>query len=551
MLKATRLVSIQMAILALAIGLTGCDRQYDIIIQGGRILDGSGGDPIIADVGIRGDRIARIGDLSGAEAQRVIDADGRYVAPGFIDVHSHAGPGLAREETSVAHALLAQGITTAVINPDGGGPIDLVAQRNSLLEHGMGVNAVQFIGHNSVRRQAMGGSHDRAPTEAELEDMKRMTREAMEAGAFGLSTGLFYTPGIYSEIQEPIELARITAEYDGVHQSHIRDESDYGIGVVASVDEIIEISRATGVTGIVTHIKALGPNVWGQSEQIVENIERARAEGLDIYADQYPYNASATGLNAALIPAWARASGDGGLSGRLEDPQLAARIREEVKDNLARRAGAERIMFRSPSSLVGKTLQDVADEEGVHPVDAAIELARTVSPGIISFNMSDDDIYRFMRQPWTMTSSDGGLPVFGRGSTHPRAYGAFARKLGVYVRDRGVVDLPFAIRSMTGLSAEVKRIRDRGFIKEGAFADIVVFDLDRIDDPADFENPHRYSEGMDYVLVNGELAIDRGEFTNALAGRVLTRRGPAAGYTQADYIPESDEETEADATSGN
>lgn len=537
------------ALAVLAVGLAGCgEGEYDLIIRGGSVLDGSGTAAVVTDVGIRGDRIARVGDLSGAAAGRVIDATGLYVAPGFIDVHSHAGGGLASARTSAAHALLAQGITTAVINPDGGGPIDLVAQRNTLLRDGLGVNAAQLIGHNSVRRRAMGGSHNRAPTAAELEEMKRMTREGMEAGAFGLSTGLFYTPGIYSETAEVVPLARIAAEYDGIHQSHIRDESDYDIGVVASVDEIIQISRESGVTGIVTHIKALGPNVWGDSRQIVENIERARAEGLDIWADQYPYHASATGLSAALIPAWAVASGEGGLAGRLQDPSLASRIRSEVRDNLARRAGADRILFRGSGAIAGRTLQQVADERRLNAVDAAIQLVLAGSPGIISFNMDDADIERFMRQPWTMTSSDGGLPVFGSGSTHPRAYGAFARKLGVYVRDRQVVDLPFAIRSMTGLSAEVFRIADRGFIQPGAFADIVVFDLDRVADPADFENPHQYSEGMVYVLVNGELAIDAGEFTNALAGRVLTRRGPAAGYTRADYRP--DEPVEPEDTIG-
>jgi len=283
-------------------GVMKVGEPYDLIISGGRVLDGTGNPWYYTDLALAGDRIAVVGDLSSASAVRRIDAGGLYVAPGFIDVHIHAGGGLASRDRSPAHALLAQGNTTVVIGPCGSGPVDIAGQRAELLEHGLGVNVVQFIGHGSVRSAVMG-MEDRTPTEAELEEMKALIRRGMEEGAFGMSSAPFYAPGSFSETDELVELARVVAEYKGVHESHIRDESDYTIGLVAAVEELIQISRASGVTGVVSHIKALGPGVWGFSGAVVGCINRARDEGLEIYADQYPYEASSTGLDAALLPA--------------------------------------------------------------------------------------------------------------------------------------------------------------------------------------------------------------------------------------------------------
>ncbi len=511
-----------LALLVLLIPSGCADEPYDLILRGGFVLDGTGNEAFAADVGIRGERIAAVGNLARAEATEILEVQGLYVAPGFIDLHSHAGGGLESENLSVAHALVAQGITTAVINPDGGGSVDIAAQQEALLEHGLGVNVIQLVPHASIRQRAMGGSHDRAPTHEEMAEMLRLTREGMEAGAFGLSTGLFYTPGFYAETDEVIELMRIVAEYDGVHSSHIRDESDYSIGVVAAVQEIIDIARETGSAGIVSHVKALGPNVWGQSREIVERIDAARAEGVEVWADQYPYDASATGFVAALVPAWARDGGSGEMRDRMRDPELGERIHAGMAENLARRGGADRIMFRGSGGIAGRTLAELAEEAGADPVDHAFEMiAGGDSPGIISFNMHEDDIATLMQQPWTLTSTDGGLPTFGSGTPHPRTYGAFPRKLRKYVREEGVVDLAFAIRSMTGASAEAFRVRDRGVLRSGAWADVVVFDFERVHDPADFMEPHQYSEGMVHVFVNGVAVIRDGTFTNALPGRVL------------------------------
>jgi len=489
------------------------------------VLDGSGADAAPGDVGIRGDRIAGFGDLSDASGAVELDLTGLYLAPGFIDAHSHGGPGLADPEASPAIALLAQGITTAFINPDGGGPVNVAEQREDLLEHGIGVNAAQLVPHGSVREEVLGMA-DRAPSAAELEQMRSLVRAGMEEGAFGLSSGPFYAPGSFSETSELIELARVAAEFGGVYTSHIRDESDYTIGLEASVAEVIEVAEGAGLTGIVTHIKALGPRVWGLSATIVEMIETAQARGVSVFADQYSYDASSTGLSSALLPRWAQAGGADSLQARLAVPETLALIREEMVENLDRRGGADRIQIRDydPNpSWAAWFLSDFAEEWDVDPIEAAIRILRQTSPAITSFNMNEEDIRRYMVQPWTMTSTDGSLPRFGEGLPHPLSYGTFARKIRRYVLEEGVLDLPTAIRSMTSLPADVLGVQDRGSIRAGAFADLVVFDLDRVRDVATYEEPHQLSEGMVHVLVNGEFAIREGAPTQITAGRVLTR----------------------------
>jgi N-acyl-D-aspartate/D-glutamate deacylase len=499
-------------------------QEYDVVIRGGRVLDGTGNPWYYADVAIAGDRVAAVGSLAGATARRIIDARGLYVAPGFIDVHSHAGGGLARANLSAARPLLAQGITTVFVNPDGGGPIDMGQQRADLLAHGIGVNVAQMVPHGSVRGEVVG-SADRAPTSIELTRMKTIVRAGMEAGAFGLSSGPYYAPGSFAKTDELVELARIAAEYDGVYSSHIRDEADYSIGVVAAVDEVIQVAREAGLPGIVTHIKALGPRVWGFAGALVRRIERAREDGIEVFADQYPYEASSTSLAAALLPRWAQAGGGDSLRGRFADAQTRARIRAEMLENLDRRGGAERIQFASwtDHSVEGSTLAEYAERLGVEPVDAAISMIERSSPSIVSFNMDDDDIELLMRQPWTMTSSDGTLVEMGSGVPHPRAYGTFPRKLRVYVVERNVIGLEQAIRSMTSLPATVMRVRDRGVLRAGSFADVVVFDMARVRDAATYQEPHQLAEGMVHVLVNGRFAIDGGVFGESLHGRVLSR----------------------------
>lgn len=499
--------------------------RYDVLLRNGRVLDGSGNPWFQADVAFLDGRIAAIGPLEGATASLEIDASGLFVAPGFIDTHTHAGGGLATAELSHARPLLAQGQTMILANPDGRSPLDLAEQRNALLRDGLGVNVGQLVGHGSLR-QAVIGMEDRLATDQELEEMKRLLRAGLEEGAWGLSAGPFYTPGSYSDTREHVELGKVAAEFDVPYQSHVRDEADYTVGVIEAVEEIITVSREAGIPGVFTHAKVLGPNVWGFSQVIVHRVERAREEGLEIYADQYPWPASATGLSAALLPRWSQVGGRDSLQARLEDPTTRARIREEMVENLARRGGADRIQFRRFSqdpTIEGRLLSDVAAERGMDPLDLSLELLTLGSPAIVSFNMIERDIETFMIQPWTMTSSDGDLVPWGEGVPHPRSYGSFPRKLREYVVEREIITLSFAIRSMTSLPAQVYRIPDRGLLQEGMAADVVIFDLEKTREKGTFTDPHQLAEGMIHVFVNGEAAILDGEFTGILAGKVLQK----------------------------
>jgi len=504
--------------------------RFDIIIRDGRVLDGSGNPWVLADVGIRGDRIVAIGNLGAATATTVLDAKGRYVTPGFIDTHSHAGSTLANPEMGAAGQLLAQGLTTVFINPDGGGATNLAEQRTRLTERGVGVNVAMMIPHGSVRG-AVIGSDDRAPTADEMRRMEEMVRKGFTDGAFALSSGPFYAPGSFAKTDELVALAKVAAGYGAPYQSHIRDESDYTIGLLAAVEEVITVAREANTRGVVTHIKALGPNVWGFSAAIVERIDRAREQGVEVFADQYPYEASSTSLAAALVPRWAQAGGRDAFLARVADPAQRARIVTEMSDNLARRGGAARIQFASygpDRSLDGQTLAQVSAARNADAVATALALLEKGDASIVSFNMNDADIERLMRQPWTMTSSDGNLTRLGAGVPHPRGNGAFPRKIRKYVVEQGTVGLADAIRSMTSLPASVYRMEDRGVLRPGAYADVVVFDLDRVHDKATYENPHQVAEGMVHVVVNGRVAWKDGQITPERHGRVLARGASGA-----------------------
>ncbi len=518
--------SLALLILLLLVAAPARGQERSILIRNGRVLDGSGNPWLRADVLVVGDRISAVGRLGDVAADEVIDATGLYVSPGFIDSHSHAGPGLASPGLSHGEPLLAMGLTTVFVNPDGGGPTDMTGQRYELLAEGLGVNVAQLVPHGSVRREVVG-YYDRAATPEELERMRTIVAEGMQEGAWGLSSGTFYVPGSYAPPAEIEALAREIAHYGGTYTSHIRDESTYSVGLIAAVDEVIDVGRAAGIPVVITHVKALGPLVWGYGAAIVARVERARAEGIQVFADQYPYTASATGLEAALMPRWAQAGGRDAMLSRMADPDTMARVHTGMVDGLARRGGADRIQFRRyrpDPSIEGRLLSDLAAERGEDPIDTAVDLIRRNGASIVSYNMSDEDVATLMTQPWTMTSSDGGLGPMGEGVPHPRSYGAFARKLRLYVVEEGVVSLEEAIRSMTSLPALVFGMPDRGVLREGAIADIAVFDLDAVRDVATYTDPHHYSEGFVHVLVNGVPAIRDGAFTGERAGRVLQKR---------------------------
>lgn len=496
--------------------------RYDVLIKNGRVLDGTGNPWLAADIGIRGDRIVDVGRLGNPPAGRVIDATGLIVTPGFIDAHSHAADGLAGT-LKEGRQLLAQGLTTVSLNPDGGGPVDLRAQRAGFEQRGIGVNVALYVPHGSIRRQVLG-MEDRQANAAELQQMVALARHGMEAGGIGLSSGLYYAPGSYAKTEEVIALAKVVGEMGGVYESHIRDEADYSVGVVAAVEEVIRISEEGHLPGIVAHMKALGPSSWGLSMALVERIKQARTRGVEVYADQYPYDASGTGIVGALVPRWAEVGGRGELVKRIQGSDHA-RLAADMRANLVRRGGPEKLvisLYRPDPSLEGKTLAEVARSMNRPPEEAAMDLLLKGDASLVSFNMSEQDIQLIMRQPFTMTCTDGDLRPFGDGKPHPRGNAAFARKIHVYVNERGVIDLPFAVRSMTSLPASVFGMKDRGIIRPGAFADILIFDPAKVRDAATYLQPHQLSEGMDYVLVNGVLEKEHDTFTGRLGGKVVS-----------------------------
>jgi N-acyl-D-amino-acid deacylase len=477
-----------------------------------------------ADIGIRGGRIVDMGRLGNADAARVIEAKGLTVSPGFIDVHSHASAGLAGA-LKEARQLIAQGITTVAINPDGGGTTDLRAQRAGFEERGIGVNVALYVPHGSIRREVLGMA-DRAPTAAELARMTTLARNGMEAGGIGLSSGLYYAPGSYATTDEVIALAKVVGEMGGVYESHIRDEADYSVGVVAAVQEVIRIAEEARIPGIVGHMKALGPASWGMSMALVERIRQARDRGVEVWADQYPYEASGTGIVGALIPRWAEVGGRERLLERVTVPGPdRARLAADIKRNFERRGGADKLVisrYATNPAYEGQSLAQVATMLGKSPEETAMELLVKGDASLVSFNMNERDIELIMRQPFTMTCTDGDLVPFGQGKPHPRGNGAFARKIRVYVNERGTIDLPFAIRSMTSLPASVFGLKDRGVLRPGAWADVLVFDPAKVRDAATYLEPHQMSEGMEYVLVNGVIEKDGAAYSGKLGGRVVS-----------------------------
>lgn len=502
------------------------ESQVDLLIRGGKVLDGSGSPPFRADVSMRGDRIVFIGDAkkAGLNATRTIEAAGLVVAPGFIDPHTHTAEDLSSTTRNSNLPYLMQGVTTVISGNDGrhtpkkdGFTIAQILTKWE--QQGIGTNAALLAGHANVREQVLPGTGSPDPTTDQLNAMKRLVAQALDEGALGMSTGLYYY-GAKVKTEEVIELAKVVAAKGGIIDSHLRDESTYSIGLMAAVEEELRIGREAGVRVNISHIKALGPEVWGKSTEVIALIKKARAEGIKVTADQVPYTASATNFYNALAP-----RGGGGLSQllkRADDPQLRPQLIAEMEASLKRRGGPESLLInraRDPR-LVGKTLAAVAREWNKPPVEVAIELIRAGGTGVASFNMSERDLENFMQQDFVMTSSDGGGD--GEGG-HPREYGTFPRKLREYVYKRKLVTLPFAIRVGSALTAETFGIPERGKLRVGYFADVIVFDEKTVADRATYERPEVLAVGMQYVIVNGKVAVDEGKYTGILAGRALRR----------------------------
>jgi N-acyl-D-aspartate/D-glutamate deacylase len=501
--------------------LWSCSQQtYDLVIHEGTIIDGSGSKGYQGSVGITDGKIVKIGKVHASQGVQAIDAAGKYVVPGFVDMHTHC-ENIRSEKRKAALNYLTQGVTTVITGNCGSGTYKVGEYFKQLKEQGIGVNVVHLVGQGAVRFAVLKNA-DRSPTAEELDKMCSLVDQAMKEGAVGLSTGLFYAPGSYAKTDEVVALCEIVKQHEGIYATHIRDESTYTVGLEASIREAVEIGEKSGVPVQISHIKALGKPVWGKSGAVCRIIEDARARGVTVYADQYPYNASSTGLVAAVIPRWVQA--DGKLSERLKDPGLLPKIKKEMAENIARRGGADTLVissFPKKREWEGKSLEEIAVILSKSDVDAAIELILLGGPGVISFNQSDEDVEYFMQKPYVMTGSDGSVQIPGEALPHPRSYGTFPRKIRKFVLEKKLLTMEQAIRSASGLPAEMLGFTDRGQIKEGYIADIVVFNPETITDKATFEEPHQYSEGILHVLITGVSVIKNGEFTGALAGTPL------------------------------
>lgn len=492
--------------------------QLDVLIRGGMLLDGVGERAQTLDVGIRADTIAFIGTAAtaGVTAKKTVEAEGYYVTPGFIDPHTHALKDLSDSLKNRNLNYLLQGVTTVVTGSDGNSD-NYIEKRLALWDsQGIGTNAAIMVGHRNIRRLIMG-MEERAPSEEELTNMKTMVKRGMDAGALGFSSGLYYAPASFATTEEVIELATVSASYGGLYDVHIRDESTYNIGLLAAVEETIEIAGKAKIRANISHIKCLGVDVWGQSQIIIDTIVAARNRGLQITADQYPYRASGTHLSAALLPKWVFANIDD-YSLRFDDPDLRPTIKAGIAENIRRRGGAASllIILADLPDLDGKNLEEIASEWEMPVVETAIEIMRKGDAAIASFNMDETDLQLFMQQDWVMTGSDGT-------SAHPRKYATFSTKITEFVLTKKVLNLAQMIRKSSSLVAEMFGISKRGSIQVGNYADILVFKPEEIRANATYADPAVLSSGMHYIFLNGEVVVQEGTPNNQLMGRVVRR----------------------------
>jgi N-acyl-D-aspartate/D-glutamate deacylase len=498
--------------------------QADVIIKGATLYEGTGQPGQIGDVAIGGERIAGVGRVTVTGKPRVIDGTGLIVAPGFIDLHTHSDASLSRPETKANLCYLMQGATTVVTGNCGAGPTDVAAYYHKLESQGVGSNVAHQVPHNAVRQQVVG-NFNRPPTADELKKMEDLVERGMRDGAWGLSTGLIYNPGTYAKTDELIALARVAARYHGFYASHIRNES---AGLLAAVDEALTIGREAHLPVHISHLKASGQKFWGTVADAVTLIERARANGQTVTADQYPYTASSTSLAATLIPAQFREGAAKDLQARLASPEQGPRLRRGIADRIAEHQEGKTLRIASYSahtSWQGKDLATVAAQENKSVLDLVLDIERHGGAGVVSFCMSEEDVRLVMKQPFVATASDGWSQVPANSVPHPRSYGCFPRKIGRYAIDEKVISLEHALRSASGLPADILRLPGRGYLKAGYVADVVVLDPRTFRDRATFDKPHQYATGVRYLFVNGKLAIDAGRYTGALAGKALRHKG--------------------------
>jgi N-acyl-D-amino-acid deacylase len=501
--------------------------DFDLLIRDARIVDGSGNPWYRASVGILDGRIAAVGTLANATATRTIDARNRVLSPGFIDVHTHVEGTV--DKVPRGDNYLLDGVTTIVTGNCGGSRLELAQWFRQLEGRKLGLNFATLIGHNTVRSKVMGTANRKATPE-EIASMQTLVDQAMRDGAVGVSTGLIYIPGTYSETSEVVALAKAASRHGGVYASHIRDE---GERITEAIDEAVQVGREAGMPVQISHFKISNKKLWGASVKSIEQVERYRREGVDVVVDQYPYDHSSTNLGITL-PSWALADGREAILERLRTPDTRGRIKKEMLDSLATKGFSDYsyatvASFEADRSLEGKTISAINKEKGrpatiESEAETVLQLIEIAMPGMVYHSMGMEDVERILRYPNTAVASDGGIREFGVGMPHPRSYGTNARVLAEFVRVRKTLTLEDAIRRMTSLPARTFRFRDRGLIMPGMAADLLLFDPARVTDKATYKQPHQYTEGFDYVLVNGVVMVDDGKLTEARGGQVLRHR---------------------------
>ena len=514
--------SLLVAFLALATAAVSAAEplQVDLVLRGGTLFDGSGSPGQIGDVAIRGDKIVGVGKFEVKSADRVIDCTGLIVSPGFIDLHTHSDDQVVSPTLRACVNYVIQGCTTSVTGNCGSGPVDVAALYAKVNLAGAGTNVAHLLPQGSLREQVVGNI-DRKPTADELARMKSLADRAMQDGAWGMSTGLIYVPSVYAETSELIEIATVVGSHGGLYASHIRGE---GTELLAAVSEAMQIGQTAKCPVHISHFKASGSENWGLIRQAAAQIEAARKEGRLITADQYPYTASSTSLEATLFPTWARSGGSKELIARMTDVEAGPRLKKDVERSIDRAAGGEAVViarFKARQDWVGKSVKQIAEQEQKTPLDIAYEVVKLGGAAVINFSMSEEDVRFAMQLPWVATASDGRSYLPGPDRPHPRSYGTFARKIGRYALTDKVLSVEQAIRSASGLPADIIGFKDRGYLKANFAADVVVFDPAKYLDTATFDEPHHYATGVRHVFVNGIPAVHEGQPTGALAGKAL------------------------------
>ena len=500
--------------------------SYDLVIKNGSIVDGTGAKIFSGDIGIRGNEIVEIGSLQKSRAIQTIDASGLVVTPGFIDVHTHCDRGIQRVPT--VDNYIFQGVTTVIGGNCGGHRFPLEKFYKDLEEQGIAVNFGSLIGHNTIRREVMEYKME-DPTAEEMTEMKALIDQEMRAGGLGFSTGLSYLPGIYSKTEEIVELASAVSPYDGIYASHIRDQAQH---ITEAIEEAILIGEKNDLTVQISHIKLADDEVWGETERITKPVEDAQARGVRIFLDQYPYTATSSGFTSSF-PSWVFEGGRDRFIERMKDPDVYAKVKAHIINRrLTSTKGINKLETitiansRNYQSYEGQNLQQILVAQGKEPTisngaDLIIDIERNGGASCVFFQMDEIDVEDLMKLPYNMHASDGGVQEVGKGVPHPRNYGTFPKVISHYVRERSVISLEEAVRKMTSLPAQVFKLKKRGLLQKGMYADICIFDLEDFKDRATFSEPHQYSQGLSWVIVNGKVAVRDYKHTHVYSGMIL------------------------------